>query len=83
MNSTDIAQNLVSQLKQLIGDDSLWSINDIANYMKLSKSTISCRIISHSDFPASIQIPYGLGSKTEKRWYPNEVKAWIARHRSR
>lgn len=83
MNSPELAESLVKQLKKIVGDESMWSIADIAAYMNLSKSTISNRILPHKDFPAAIQIPYGHASKTERRWYPTEVKKWISRHRSK
>lgn len=80
---TELARQLATQLKQIIGDDQLWSIKDIADYIGYSVSTVRGRIIVQSDFPVSVRIPYGKGSLTDRRWYPAEVKQWISRHRSK
>lgn len=83
MNDNQIATTLVKQLRKIVGDDALWSISDIADYLNMSKKSVTDRLISKPDFPLAIRIPYGKGSRTDRRWYPNEVKKWISKHRSK
>ena len=82
MKTPEIAESIVKQLKQIVGDDPMWSVADIANFMGMSKKSVADRIVVKPDFPVSIRIPYGKGSRTGKRWYPHEVQKWISRHRS-
>jgi predicted DNA-binding transcriptional regulator AlpA len=58
----------------------IWNVDDIALYMRLSRSSIQSRIICRKDFPRAIRIPTenGLGGR---RWYAREVKHWVSRNR--
>lgn len=58
----------------------LWNVDDIARYIRLSRSSTQSRIICRKDFPRAIRIPTnnGLGGR---RWYAKEVKYWIAKNR--
>jgi len=58
----------------------LWNVDDIARYIRLSRSSVQSRIICRKDFPRAIRIPShtGLGGR---RWYAKEVKSWVARNR--
>ncbi|MFM2477346.1 helix-turn-helix transcriptional regulator [Celerinatantimonas sp. MCCC 1A17872] len=63
------------------GNDSLWDADDIARYMRLSKSTVQGRIICRESFPLAVRLPTsdtGLGGR---RWLAKEVKQWVMRHR--
>jgi len=84
MAEKEIANSVVQQLKDiLIKDQKMWSVADIAEFMGMSTSTIRNRVITHSDFPVPIRIPYDKNSRTDHRWYPEEVKKWISKHRSK
>ncbi len=58
----------------------VWNVDDIANYMRLSRSSIQSRVISRKDFPRALRIPTdnGMGGR---RWYAKEVKEWLSRNR--
>jgi predicted DNA-binding transcriptional regulator AlpA len=58
----------------------LWSTEDIARYMRLSRSSVHSRVICRHDFPRAVRIPTdsGLGGR---RWYSKEVKAWVVKNR--
>lgn len=75
-----ILSQILDELKTGNADKRLWSMDDIGNYLGLSASTVQTRIVCKPDFPKAISIPTGTGH-TNRRWYPNEVKDWIGRHR--
>jgi len=58
----------------------IWNVDDIARYIRLSRSSVQSRIICRADFPRAVRIPTesGLGGR---RWYSKEVKYWIAKNR--
>ncbi len=58
----------------------LWAVDDIGNYMRLSRSSIQSRVICRKDFPRAIRIPTdtGMGGR---RWYAKEVKFWVSQNR--
>jgi len=61
-------------------ENELWNADDIAQYLRLSRSSIQSRVICRKDFPRAVRIPTesGLGGR---RWYAKEVKYWISRNR--
>lgn len=83
MNVSDLANDLVNELKKLSIDEPMWSVKHIADYMNVSESTVRNRVIVHRLFPVSVRVPYNKGSKTDPRWYPNEVKAFLSKNRSK
>jgi len=58
----------------------LWNVDDIARYIRLSRSSVQSRVICRKDFPRAVRIPTdtGLGGR---RWYAKEVKYWIGKNR--
>lgn len=57
-------------------DQLLWSAEDIAAHMGLSKRTVSDRFACRPDFPT----PVRLGGSY--RWYAHEVCAWVEENRA-
>lgn len=57
----------------------LWNAEDIARYMRLSRSSVQSRVLCRNDFPRAIRIPMdsGMGGR---RWYAKEVKYWVSNH---
>ena len=55
-------------------DDRLWTIDDIAEYLQVSKSTVEHKVLTSDTFPSPVRIGH-------PRWYPSEVKHWVAKHR--
>jgi predicted DNA-binding transcriptional regulator AlpA len=78
---TKILEQILQELRFSNADNRLWSIDDIAHYLGTSKKSIQNRIICKPGFPEAISIPVESGS-TNRRWYPSEVKKWIASHRN-
>lgn len=88
--STKPTTNL-SKIEQLLGelvqqskthnlDKRLWSVEDIAAYLNLSKSSVYSRVVCKRTFPHAVRIPVG-ESRANRRWYPGEIKEWVATHR--
>ena len=72
---------ILNELKSLRSDSAeLWNVDDIAHYVRLSRSSVQSRIICRKDFPRAIRIPTdnGVGGR---RWYAKEVKYWTSRNR--
>lgn len=76
-----ILLEILNELKAYnVATGELWNVDDMARYMRLSKSSVQSRVICRRDFPRAIRIPTdnGMGGR---RWYVEEVKAWVARNR--
>ena len=72
---------ILNELRSLHSDNAeIWTVDDIANYVRLSRSSVQSRIICRKDFPRAIRIPTdsGMGGR---RWYSKEVKHWASRNR--
>lgn len=66
--------------KQNISNLELWAAEDIARYMRLSRSSVQSRLICRRDFPRAVRIPTS-GSGGSRRWYAKEIQAWLQRNR--
>lgn len=73
-----ISELLKTLINASLSDCTLWDMNDIAHYMRLSKSSVQQRIITTSGFPKAIRLPT-TDNGGQRRWQPKEVKAWAAR----
>ena len=58
----------------------LWSVDDIACYLSLSRGSVMNRIICRASFPKAIRITTSTG-RTNPRWKPSEVKTWVEKFR--
>lgn len=65
--------------KQRVSDD-LWTVDDIAAYLKKSPKTVYNGIVNQTNFPLAIRVPNG-ESKGRPLWKSKEVKAWVDRFR--
>ncbi len=72
----DLLEQIAAQLKIAGGDNRLWSLDDIAAYIGLSKSSVQNRIICKPGFPKPIK----LNEERSRRWLPKEVKEWVLSH---
>jgi len=55
--------------------DALWTLNDIATYLKKSKQTVEKVVVTQPTFPKRIS---SLGDRTiHPLWFPDEVIAWV------
>ncbi|RXJ70673.1 hypothetical protein CS022_22680 [Veronia nyctiphanis] len=76
-----LAEAILAELRfQGRQDDALWDASDIAHYMKLSKSTVQCRIICKPHFPRALKVPT-TDNGGGRRWLAREVKQWVMRFR--
>lgn len=72
---------ILNELKSLRSDSAeLWNVDDIAHYVRLSRSSVQSRLVCRKDFPRAVRIPTdnGMGGR---RWYAKEVKHWTSRNR--
>ncbi|WP_241086826.1 helix-turn-helix transcriptional regulator [Candidatus Vondammii sp. HM_W22] len=77
-----IAQEILEELRyQGRNNDALWDADDIARYMKLSKSTVQSRIICKQNFPRALRMPTSETGMGGRRWLAKEVKQWVMRYR--
>ncbi|MBS9782026.1 MAG: hypothetical protein KGV56_05965 [Gammaproteobacteria bacterium] len=71
---------LITEVRKLnTKDDDLWDRGDIANYLKLSKSSVD-KVIQHKDFPKPIKAPTGENG-SRPRWVVGEVKRFLLNYR--
>lgn len=65
-----------SKRQRFLNDD-LWSLDEIADYMKITKKHLhNKKICDSQDFPRSIPLPSG-----GKRWLAKEIRKWIEKRR--
>lgn len=82
---TDMQTELIAINKQILAElqiagrmnSDLWSAQEIADYMKLSKSRVQGAIINCKTFPRPVVMPSGC-----KRWIAKEVKGWVMKARA-
>lgn len=62
-------------------EERLWNMQDVADYIGMSKDHLQRRVICRDDFPRSIRLPTPTGGKGHPRWVPAEVRKWMESHR--
>ena len=77
MSSEEILTAILAELKRQNANHHLWTAQDIADYLGLSKSTAYGRIICAPGFPKPIKL-----EGVSRRWKPSEVTAFIERKRA-
>ena len=55
-------------------DDKLWTLHEVAEYLATSWENARKHIVRQEGFPKPVL--FG-----RPKWYPSEVKAWVAKHR--
>ena len=64
-------------------DVALWDISTIGEYMRMSSSQVTQRIVCQPSFPKSIWVPVARGrsekSRAQPRWKAKEVIDWAER----
>ena len=77
-----ILLEILNELKaQNAATGELWTVDDVARYLRLSKSSVQSRVIGKSGFPRAVRIPTEAGMGGGRRWYRKEVVAWVSRNR--
>ncbi|WP_282509650.1 hypothetical protein [Burkholderia cepacia] len=75
-------QQLVPELRRLVAaleqpkrlDETLWSTEQIAKWLGLSKATVELRVVSRKDFPAGIRPVES--QQAQRRWFASDVLEW-------
>ncbi len=80
VQTQEISQGLAAILaelkKQRHADDDLWSTEEIADFLKLSKQSVQAHILGKGGFPEAIILP-----SNGRRWIAKEVKSWAVKRR--
>lgn len=64
-------------------EDDLWSIENIAAYLKRDASTVRERIACLPTFPKAIRIPAAGVKRSQPLYKESEVRFWVERHQER
>lgn len=70
----------IRSLKQPDLQNDLWDAEDIAHYLRMSKSTVQNKVLTLNNFPKAVVLPTGQ-QKPARRWVASEIKAWSKRIR--
>lgn len=77
ITTVSILLDILGELrKQRAQEDDLWGPDEIADYTKLSKSSVHSTILRAPGFPTAVILPSG-----GRRWLSKEIKAWLIRRR--
>ena len=79
----DIKALLQAQKQEPLLSKELWTADDIAEYLGMSKSTVQGSIINNANFPNRIRVPTTNkhSCKTVPRWLSNEVRLYVKRQK--
>lgn len=83
----DPVADLVSHISRLVAalekpkklDETLWSTEQISQWLGLSKHTVELRVVSRSDFPASLRPVES--KQSQRRWFASDVLEWARRNK--
>lgn len=78
-----IAVAINSSMEQVPIDYRLWTVKQIANYMRRSEKVTGERMVYLPGFPKPIRLPTKDGSKGHPLWKAREVIEWVERHQER
>jgi len=78
LTTDDLLADILAEIKRANRQARLWDVADIADYFKLSTSSVYNRLLCKPEFPKAIKI-----DGINRRWMPHEVKAYAERHRQR
>lgn len=80
-------QQLLPELRRLVAalerpkklDETLWSTEQIAQWLGLSKQTVELRVVTRPDFPDALR-PVAT-AQAQRRWFASDVLAWARRNK--
>lgn len=64
-------------------EDDLWSVENIAAYLKRDASTVRERISCLPSFPKAIRIPAAGVKRSQPLYKELEVRSWVEKHQDR
>lgn len=80
VQTQEISQGLAAILDELRRQrsltDDVWTADEIADYMKLSKKSVQNTVLGDKTFPVSVPLPTG-----GRRWLSKEVREWFKKRR--
>lgn len=59
-------------------DETLWSTDQVAQWLGLSKQTVELRVVTRADFPAALR-PVNT-KQAQRRWFASDVLEWARRN---
>lgn len=71
MTEQEALTAILGELRRQRVPDDAWTAEDIADYVKLEKSTVQGQLIKAPGFPTPRRLPTG-----GKRWDSREVRTW-------
>lgn len=80
-------QLLLPELRRLVAaleqpkklDETLWSTEQIAKWLGLSKQTVELRVVTRPGFPAALR-PVD-SAQAQRRWFASDVLDWARRNK--
>ncbi len=60
-------------------EETLWSVEQIAQWLGLSKQTVELRVVTRPDFPAGLR-PVET-KQAQRRWFASDVLEWARRNK--
>lgn len=67
--------DILHELRRQRVKDDLWTVDDIASYLSLRKSTVQQRVLGKNGFPSPRLLPTTEEGGSQ-RWEPEEVRQW-------
>lgn len=58
----------------------LWTVEDIASFLRKSRSAVYARVINVPDFPKAIRLPSDNGKSLHPLWRKDEVCSWVLKY---
>ena len=73
-----IARKLVTQPP---ADKVIWTAEQCAEYLGMSRRNFVDRVSKSWEFPAAIKLPSETGSRGHDRWYAIDIQNWVSTHK--
>lgn len=79
LENADLAElNRLLQRLQMLQSEPLWTVNDVAEFLRISPRHLRERIMAiDSEFPRPIHLPAEKGQGAQ-RWQPAQIRQWLA-----
>ncbi|MDR5777370.1 MULTISPECIES: hypothetical protein [unclassified Caballeronia] len=79
MSTETIEENLIERLVAALENrrplsETLWSVDQIAQWLGLSKTTVEMRVVTRPGFPSSFR-PVD-SKQAQRRWFASDVLEW-------
>jgi hypothetical protein len=58
----------------------LWTVSDIATFLKRSRQAVYASVLPIPDFPKAIRLPSAGGKRLHPLWKADEVSKWVERY---